>query len=84
MLLQFDKFLRVVVSSSNIEDSNWLGYLQVIWFQDFPLKSKDSEIPDYINDFSYYLSEYLRCIIPKYVKESVFRREIKLSDYDFS
>jgi tyrosyl-DNA phosphodiesterase-1 len=45
MLLEFDTFLRVVISSANLSEVDWYLLSQVCWFQDFPLLT-ESETQD--------------------------------------
>ncbi|KAL0485679.1 TDP1 [Acrasis kona] len=41
MLLEFPRFLRVVISSANLTPSDWQDYTQCIWVQDFPKLKND-------------------------------------------
>ena len=81
MLLEFDDRLRVVVSSSNLENSNWYFMSQVIWFQDFFPKQGIKE--NKASDFEQYLNDFVNRLKPK-VNTKVFRQEINISRYDFS
>ena len=36
MLIKFENFLRVVVTTSNLLEKDWEELGQLIWFQDFP------------------------------------------------
>ena len=40
IILKFDSFLRVIVPTANLTNGDWYYWGQLIWFQDFPLKSK--------------------------------------------
>eukprot|EP01103_Thecamoeba_quadrilineata_P011889 TRINITY_DN2947_c0_g1_i3.p1 TRINITY_DN2947_c0_g1~~TRINITY_DN2947_c0_g1_i3.p1 ORF type:complete len:331 (-),score=38.28 TRINITY_DN2947_c0_g1_i3:61-1053(-) len=80
MLLSFPKFLRVIISSSNISLLEWTQVRQVTWYQDFSLgdtqasqtKSKNSsELLEDMVDF------FERLSVPSEKYQHIFR-------YDFS
>ncbi|KAL0484993.1 tyrosyl-DNA phosphodiesterase [Acrasis kona] len=65
MLLEFPKFLRVVVSSANLTTFDWDCYTQCIWVQDFPRLKKDQKVTS--NSFQKDLCEFwshLTCKLP--------------------
>lgn len=41
VLVQYQNFLRVAISTANLCGSDWESKTQGIWFQDFPLKGED-------------------------------------------
>lgn len=52
-LLEFDNYLRVVVTSGNMTEPDWTMYIQTIWIQDFPRTTvkKSCEFLDVLCDF---------------------------------
>ena len=59
MLLQYDKFLRVIVSSFNLSDEQWDTYTDSFWFQDFPIDSKKPQVKTAGSEFLDDLVEFL-------------------------
>jgi len=77
MLLKFQTFLRVVISSANITDIDWNIYSQVIWLQDFKLTKtrEENEKSQFYQDLYGFLK---RCYPPD------GELPLSLNDYDFS
>lgn len=77
MLLKFNDVLRVVVSSANLLEIDWLELGQVIWFQDFPKNiNNESET----NDFGSMLRSFLDSAFDDTHKEKL----IELSKAQYS
>ena len=80
MLIEFKDKLRVVVSSANLYEHDWLYMSNVIWFQDFPrisVLSKQKEPTSFLT----HLLEFLQLVTPC---EGCFRQEINLCQFDFT
>jgi tyrosyl-DNA phosphodiesterase-1 len=52
-LLEFEGFMRVVVTSGNMTVPDWTVYIQTVWIQDFPKTNKivSCEFLDVLSDF---------------------------------
>ena len=78
ILLEFDKFIRVVVSSANLTLEDWTLLSQVIWLQDFPLaKIEKSQLMK--QEFYIQLNDFLEHCYPE-----SYSPLINIDNYDYS
>jgi len=73
ILLEFAKFLRVVITSANLTVEDWTLLSQVIWLQDFPLNKQTNTHPFYCQ-----LRDFLKCCLPE-----EYKLPIAIKDYDY-
>lgn len=57
IIIRFSKFVRIVISSSNLLHSDWNELGQCIWFQDFPFTSDPSLECRFRNDLVKYMKD---------------------------
>jgi len=56
-LLKFTNFLRVVIGSANLFESDWNNWNNIIWIKDFPQNPKNKQFQE--TSFSDYLISLL-------------------------
>ena len=79
IILKFETFLRVIISSANITSLDWDVLAQVIWFQDFP-KIDSKKLQDEKINFPIQLHDFIAKIVPS----NELQKVPSFSDYDFS
>jgi len=90
MLLKFPNFLRIVVPTANLTNCDWYFWGQIIWFQDFPLKTEDKKLSlekeKDSENFMNYLKNFLETFMPHTYEGKRFWTDLKinLEDYDYS
>jgi hypothetical protein len=78
MILWFQDFVRIVISSANLVHYDWEDLENNIFVQDFPLKKKSSDVSTTEPDFKVYFCSFLADMgIPASVIQA-------LGAYDFS
>ncbi|KAL9653943.1 hypothetical protein ABK040_014156 [Willaertia magna] len=66
-LIEFEGYLRVVVTSANLTNFDWENFKQTIWIQDFPLKGNNNNNTKFGKLFENSLFEFwghLTCNLP--------------------
>lgn len=83
-IFKFEDFIRIIIPTANLTGCDWYYWGQIVWFQDFPVKSKNPENKndDNNNEFLDYLKEIINTMIPNY--NALSELDINLDDYDYS
>ena len=90
IILKFPNFLRIIVPSANLTDGDWYYWGQIIWFQDFPLitknESKEEKDKQRSKDFRDYLKQFMKTFMPHTYEGKRFWTDLNINFdlYDFS
>lgn len=60
-VLKFKDFLRVVIGSANLFESDWHNWNNILWIKDFPKLSKTKTIID--SNFEDYMTSLIKIVL---------------------